>query len=250
MPQLWTIYLLRDNEHPTIGYVGQTRRDPMVRLRQHMKHVEWTKGRLTSKAKGEWFASLRERGILPSLTILETCTSAAMASDIEKEWVRRASQEMGLQLVNSTNGGQGVYPFDFAARVSAAWKRPECKARKSAASSTEMRRRWADPAFKEAVRAKLRAAWQRPERIEKNKAAWRDPQKREARLAHQQATMRTPEYRASQRARSAAWASTPENREKVAAEARARWADPSFRAKMAAIYAERKRESCMRVSDA
>ncbi len=231
---IWTIYLLRDTDDLMIGYVGQTRKHPAHRLRSHMAQVKFTKGRRTSRAKARWFSALRDKGVLPRLTVLERCGTATEANGAEKRWIRWARKGLRLRLVNSTVGGQGVYPFDFGARISQGWKKPEAKARKAAASRMQMQRQWANPEFKEAMRAKLRAAWQRPERIEKNKAAWRDPAKRETRVAKQKQTTSTPAYRAKQRARSAAWARSPESRERAAVASRARWANPEYRARVTA----------------
>lgn len=235
MPEaIWTIYLLRDPENASIGYVGQTRQDPRRRLHSHMSHVKWSNGRLSSKRKAEWFASLRERSILPTIIVLDWCSTSEAANLAEKNWIRWARKGLNLDLVNSTAGGQGVYPFDFAERVSAGWKKPGARARKVAASREQMKRQWADPDFKEAMREKLRAAWQRPERIEKNKAAWRDPQKRAERIENIARANATEKTKAKRRISGQRAKGTPENRAKVAAEMRRRWADPDYKARVSA----------------
>ena len=226
---MWTIYFLFDTHDPTTGYVGQTKRSPEYRLRQH----------LSQSRNGNplpvcaWIRRVLDAGRDLSCDMLGTCESLSDANVQEREWIATKAAS-GLTLLNRTQGGQGPYGPDFGKCISLALQRPETRKRKAAASAIVTKAGWDDAAG-------------RARRVAALRAAWNDPAKRAARLAkvaavradatrgrewseNHRAALRSPELRAKISERSKAFARREDVRRKVGAASKARWSDPAMHA--------------------
>jgi hypothetical protein len=92
------IYALRDPSDGATRYIGKTIDVPM-RYRKHLSHV-------TGSRCGSWITSLRNRGLIPSIHVLEWVSP--------DEWERAEAAHIalarraGMNLVNISDGGQGA----------------------------------------------------------------------------------------------------------------------------------------------
>lgn len=96
------IYGLIDPVTRQIRYVGQTN-DLERRYQEHVNNIEDTH-------KGLWIQSLREKGRIPTLVILEIIEDEAKSNYHEKWWIV-LGQKQGWLLTNSANPYARETPF-------------------------------------------------------------------------------------------------------------------------------------------
>lgn len=226
----WVIYLLRDPRGLPLGYVGQTRRRLETRVRQHLTAAKAKPGRPACA----WLLDLVSRDLVPTVQVLERCTSAEGADAAERRWIRACRKGLRLDLLNSTAGGQARYGPKHAAAVRAALARPETRARKAAAGRAVATRSWQDPAIRARHVEGQRADWQRPERQTAARAAWEDPDRRAARGRAISESFKRPEVHERIVAANQARARRPERRAALSSEMTARWRQPEYRARVGA----------------
>jgi hypothetical protein len=182
------IYGLLDPLTGRLRYVGKST-DPAKRLRKHLREA-----RLNPRCHREcWLKGLQDRGLRPTLIILETCSSDCW-QEAERHWIALWTQA-GADLVNRTAGGDGLenptaevrakigigvgnahrgkpkspeHREKLAARCRANGVSPQCRAAAIAAStgrraSAETRAKMSAArtgrAVSEETRAKLAASW-------------------------------------------------------------------------------------------
>lgn len=92
------VYGLFASDEGDVRYIGQTRRDPIVRLRQHM--IEARRG---NARRQNWIRSVLARGASVEMCVLRT---NAEWSTTEME-VLAEYRRLGADLVNGTDGGEG-----------------------------------------------------------------------------------------------------------------------------------------------
>lgn len=109
------IYALVDPECGAIRYIGKSIR-PEGRLRDHMNDV-------SNCHRSHWLQSLKRRGLIPGLVILEEIRGAWPWQESERYWIKRGRRE-GWPLTNNTIGGDGVsgLPEETRKRMAAVWK--------------------------------------------------------------------------------------------------------------------------------
>lgn len=95
------IYTLSDPETNEIRYVGQTVKSLNNRLSSHIWDCKRVKNHRTN-----WIKSILNRNLRPKINLLEECT---VLDYIEKEkyWISQL-KSLGYNLVNGTNGGEGM----------------------------------------------------------------------------------------------------------------------------------------------
>lgn len=93
------IYALRENGF--VRYVGKTIKPLEIRLAEHIKGAR--KGEHTHK--GYWIHSLLEKGLAPTITVLEMANGNGNKEEIA--WIAYF-RSYGIDLVNGTIGGDGV----------------------------------------------------------------------------------------------------------------------------------------------
>jgi len=212
----WHIYSLTDPRDGRVRYVGKTTR-PKGRLHSHI--CEAIRGRQENH-RTHWVRSVIEAGHFPTMSILESGEGDWQAA--EQKWIKTL-RDAGCNLVNSTDGGDGVYnpTPEVRAKIGAASRvrrdSPETKAKKSAASKA----RWTP---------EYRAKW-----AETRRKLWQTPEYRAKRAASLNAVLATPEHRAKIGATSRALWQSPEYRTKMLAKRKEQGARPEFRAKMKSI---------------
>ena len=125
------IYGLADPESKEIRYIGKSERVNQ-RFKDHLNDKSKTH-------KVNWITSLRRRGFVPDLVILEEILGAVDWQAREIFWIKKA-KELGCRLVNSTDGGDGVLNLsgEGKERMLKTWKgrkhKPETLLKLSAAS--------------------------------------------------------------------------------------------------------------------
>ncbi len=93
------IYVLRDPLNDNVRYVGRTTLKLTDRLSAHFR--DRSKCHRTS-----WLKSLRSMGLTPKIEELEKC-SIDESSSFEIRWIKHF-RELGCNLVNGTDGGEGM----------------------------------------------------------------------------------------------------------------------------------------------
>jgi group I intron endonuclease len=96
------IYCLKDPAG-NIRYIGKTKKIS-ERFRRHISDAR----RNETGHKAIWIRSLLARGQQPSIERLMTCTSAVDLNEAERSWIAWGHQ-IGLNLTNLTEGGEGAY---------------------------------------------------------------------------------------------------------------------------------------------
>jgi predicted GIY-YIG superfamily endonuclease len=137
---MWFIYSLTDPRDGRIRYVGKTN-NVKQRLCGHVQEALHSRER---NHRLNWIRSLVECGQMPQLCILEEGTGDWKVA--EKKWIAQFRQA-GYELVNATDGGEGVEGWrpsaEHCARISARNKgrvcSPEARARISAALKGRIR---------------------------------------------------------------------------------------------------------------
>ena len=215
------IYALCDPHTGEHRYVGQTRVDPLHRLRGHLKG-----SKTGNNHRENWIRSLLNAGLEPVLVVLQDAIASIEAlHDAERYWI-----SLGLKrdwrLTNATDGGEGGMSSETAKTT---WS-PERRLRWIAGIKAV----WVKPAVKEDIREKFRTAWADPEVREKHRVSATGRKLSDEHRAKVAASwVGADERRAKQRER----ASSPEARDKT----REAWAQPGEREKRgAAISAGKK----------
>lgn len=93
------IYVLHDEMH-SVRYLGKTLRELRSRLAGHL--YEARRGDKTHK--GCWIRSMLAKGLVPSIEVLEEVDGDGSMEEIEH--IKRL-REIGVRLVNGTDGGDG-----------------------------------------------------------------------------------------------------------------------------------------------
>lgn len=96
------IYALCEPGTRTVRYIGKAN-SPPARFKQHLRPSGSIKGQTPL---GEWFRSLKERSAIPSLVLLREVLVEEW--EIEEAQYIKAARLLGMNLVNSTDGGEGV----------------------------------------------------------------------------------------------------------------------------------------------
>ncbi len=94
-----TIYALTDPRTKEIRYIGKSIRYK-GRFRDHLNDNSKTH-------KVNWIKSLKSRGLIPGLVVLQQFDDNADWQEIERFWIRIAKKN-NWDLVNGTDGGDGV----------------------------------------------------------------------------------------------------------------------------------------------
>ena len=109
------IYALHDpSESSQRVYVGMTK-NPAVRMSAHCKPSESSE----TSFKARWVLGLRRRGVKPAMVLLETATSDTW-KEAEQFWIA-SLRAMGVPLVNSTDGGEGMWGYRLPVEHREAW---------------------------------------------------------------------------------------------------------------------------------
>lgn len=148
------IYLLSDPRDDSAKYVGKTVVGVERRTREHLKHARDPR---SSSNLTRWLRRLTALGLEPSTRVLEYVPPGdGLLNGAEKKWIQ-LFKSVGAPLCNQTPGGDGG-PTTLGRRWS-----PEQRARMSAAQivahtddvrqrkSEAARRRWQDPAYRQAM---------------------------------------------------------------------------------------------------
>lgn len=126
------IYALGDPETGLIRYVGKSIR-PEGRVKDHCNEPP------SNCHRSHWIQSLKAKGLMPLMTILEQGRGDYSWEHAERYWIARGRSE-GWPLTNNTDGGDGVpgLPAETRARMAAVWKgrkhKPETLLKMAAAS--------------------------------------------------------------------------------------------------------------------
>lgn len=96
----FSVYTLSDPRTGHVRYVGFTSVSLALRLRRHLDDSNPSRRR-------NWIKSLRTAGVRPHIELLEEYDDSESAFDAEREWISMA-RHLGCDLVNMTDGGEGV----------------------------------------------------------------------------------------------------------------------------------------------
>ncbi len=158
----WVIYVLKDPRTDEVRYVGWTKKSARARLGNHINEV--AKYQRTHKQR--WIASLLGIGLRPEVEVIESGEGPAWA-EAEIRWIA-FYRGCGADLVNSTDGGEGVIGWGTPSERSAvaakreADKKPETKALVSKKARDRMAamtpQQWQDLA-KKRLASKTKEEW-------------------------------------------------------------------------------------------
>lgn len=170
-----------------IRYVGKSS-EVKKRFLMHLYSAHYE-----NSHKARWLKTLADKGLKPSLVILQEVKLHESWQAIEREWIAKALED-GWPITNLSAGGDGMSPLDEAARAMKFMQMGRAETRKRMSDSAKAR--WADPvkrargleglANEERRKRQSESAKKRstPEykkmMSEKSKAAWADPSKRAA----------------------------------------------------------------------
>src|SRR3990167_9855102 len=141
-----TIYALVDPRTGGVRYVGQTVK-PESRLRGHLREARKNPERMR---KTRWIAEMFSCGLEPTLRqiyVVERCEADRVETALIDFWYTRCD------LTNDRRRGHGHSPetcLKIGAATTAAWARPDARAKRSAAMKTA----WA----RQELRAKMSVA--------------------------------------------------------------------------------------------
>lgn len=109
------IYGLVDPETKEIRYIGKSIR-PVERLANHCNEI-------SNCHRSHWIQSLKKKGLKPEMVILERIVGEWPWQESEKRWISYC-RENGFDLVNNTDGGDGVsgLPEETRAKMASTWK--------------------------------------------------------------------------------------------------------------------------------
>ena len=108
------IYALLDPDTGAVRYIGQSKRR-YARFKDHLNDRSQTH-------RSHWIRSLLARGLLPLFATLEWIPDGVRWAESERAWIA-AARSAGCDLVNGTDGGDGVPGLsgDSLRRLRAAW---------------------------------------------------------------------------------------------------------------------------------
>jgi len=115
-PMQWIyIYGLIDPESGELRYIGKSI-DPKSRLANHMREV-------SNCHRSHWIQSLKAKGMKPDIVIIESIRVMWPRQVEEKYWIKYF-RDRGFNLVNNTDGGDGVpgLPEETRKKISSTWK--------------------------------------------------------------------------------------------------------------------------------
>lgn len=212
-----------------IRYIGKTSRELERRLYAHISESRRTR----HSHKHRWIAKCLDRGLRPTIWLLEEVPDGVSWQAREKAWIKRAL-EMEFELTNQTAGGEGLEFLDPIAK--AAYKK-----KLSAATKKSLQR---NPALKFALIEGTKRSWSenKPKRLAALMSGWNE----ENRAKHREimsVISKTPEFKkAKSDGQKKAWErdrsvfmdafAAPEVKAKQSASKRASWSDPEVRARM------------------
>lgn len=108
------IYALHDpTEQSQRVYVGITK-NPKIRYGHHCKPSERDR-----TFRGKWVRGLSRRGVKPEMVVLETAAPDAW-QEAEKFWISYF-RYIGMSLVNTTDGGEGMWGYRLPDEKRIAW---------------------------------------------------------------------------------------------------------------------------------
>ena len=102
----WHVYALSDPRTNAVRYIGWAF-NPVKRLRDHV-----FKSKAAFTHKDNWLKQLTACGLSPILSVLESGTGNGWA-ECETKWIAH-HRGAGANLVNSTDGGEGVVGLKFS----------------------------------------------------------------------------------------------------------------------------------------
>jgi hypothetical protein len=86
---MWNIYGLVDPTTGRVRYVGQTRRDPSTRLRQHVAAARLKGTRDNNIDLSEWITALAGAGFSPTMLLLGRARTQRAADEMEARFIER-----------------------------------------------------------------------------------------------------------------------------------------------------------------
>lgn len=126
-----TIYSLSSSEDGVVRYIGQT----TGRLNQRLTHHHYDAKKLGTIHKSNWIRSVINKGFEVVISAIEL---DAPWADAEIKWIKHY-RELGHDLVNTTDGGEGVVGYvrdsEWCARKSAQMKGRQSEKRGTTLSS-------------------------------------------------------------------------------------------------------------------
>jgi hypothetical protein len=118
MTEKYLIYALIDPRTETVRYVGKS----TTGLRRANSHAnEGSLSRCANLHKVHWIRDLQSHGLSYRIAILDMLPGPVGLSEMEQYWIARG-RSSGWQLVNLTNGGDGVGGWKPSPETIAKWK--------------------------------------------------------------------------------------------------------------------------------
>lgn len=108
------IYALKDPNTNEIRYIGQTKKDIHIRLKNHITEA---KGKREKNKKKNWLKSLLKKEQFPVIIVLEACSQDSL-NEREVYWINYYSTKTNL--LNMTKGGSTYYSdrqFKYDSRI-------------------------------------------------------------------------------------------------------------------------------------
>lgn len=147
------VYGLTDPRSGHIRYIGKVNGYPNSRMRSHIYEARYGKRHNHRLA---WIRKLLKDGFQPRFILLETCVDDKELIIAERRWIA-TFRALGAQLVNGTDGGEGMAnpSAETRAKLTASRKGKKANLRPGvrAMRSVAMKNRWEDPEFREKVAA-------------------------------------------------------------------------------------------------
>lgn len=164
------IYALCEPGTRTVRYIGLTG-NIEIRLRQHL--------RISSKKKnhlGFWLRGILSRGAVPIMVSLSEVSANEGASK-EIKYIRAARSSLGMDLVNSTDGGDGgALSQESRDKITAALRTPLARSK----SRAKAKKRWKNPLMRAKFISSIVAAKSTPEARARtgksSKERWENPE--------------------------------------------------------------------------
>lgn len=204
------IYVLRDPITKEVRYIGKSE-DLSLRLTKHLYEARYA---LKKNHRCNWILKLARDGLVPEIEQLLPVGEFRWQT-LERFFIA-SCRLFGLDIVNSTAGGEGVELITEesiakkAAAIRALWANPEQRAKRLLAA--------ADPAMNARRAISMKAVLARPDV--------------RARISQTSSDRMNPEVKA----RWLAKISDPEHQRRNSEAQKARWADPEYRARMSALH--------------
>jgi hypothetical protein len=175
MPKVY-IYGLVDPRNSAIRYVGKSIR-PKERLKDHIQRASRSRRR-----KARWINSLCAIGLQPQLVYLEE-TIDEFWEDRERWWIKHC-KELGYDLTNHTEGGDGVHKPDEESRKRLSESRK--KLFTNAEFKSKMQEVYRNPERRRKISEGLTNKPKDPEHISKlpqNKSGWKQSEEAKKKIS-------------------------------------------------------------------